>query len=138
MGIILRNMGDVKLAFRVNLYGESNVSITLLQIHRLYMKNIISKKNSFYTNSSWMFFTGLGFMINPKTKSIILPVKVTDDKSDMTSGFKFGSDEIRYNFLKDLKRGLLEWANDKYFQTLEGNFDEESDIKFKDDIWLIY
>jgi len=123
------------MTLKVDLLGDNAACIKLVQVNDIYTKRrtLLQGGGSIITDNGWMFFVGLDFSINKRTKIIIIPQNPNKHEDTIY----FSSNENRKEILKDIHTALLHWSCDKSFK-YDTAFDKNPNIKFHKNIWIIF
>ena len=129
-------MSYPKMTLRVKLSKDKNrVDFHLIQVTDIYCNSgtLLDSGKSMTTWNNWLFYVGLSFQIIPGQLMFVVPKRPNKDKDFMI----FDSENERYHFLKSLHTALLDWSNNHMFKG-KNIFKNKPEIKFHDDIWVIF
>ena len=122
-----------KLMLKVDLEGEKDLRIMVILLDK-YFTDHYTTGNLFIAKDGFTIYRGNVFTTF-KAGSLHLPKTflVGNNQSDKLS---FTSDKERYEYLKRMKRALLEWSYSCYWR----GFTEEERVKltFRNKIWLLF
>ena len=122
-----------KLMLRVDLEGEKDLRIMVILLDK-YFADHYTAGNLFIAKDGFTIYRG-NIFTTFKAGSLHLPKQflIGNKQSDKVS---FASDKERYEYLKRMKRALLEWSYSCYWR----GFSEEEKVKltFRDKVWLLF
>ncbi|MFW6225762.1 MAG: hypothetical protein ACOC3V_02230 [bacterium] len=127
------NRNDPKLILKVDLLNNNSVKFHLLSMNDYFITKKTNKK-TFFSEDMFMI-NSAGFFSIFKSRSLYLPINFKETKNKSIS-LVFNSEKIRYDFLKDLNRALLEWSISIYWY----GFNKPSNTKiiYNNNTWILY
>jgi hypothetical protein len=125
-------MAFPKMTLRLDLIGDDQVSIKLIQITNTYTRKV-GVENNIFTKNGWMFFVNNMFSINIHSKFIIIPKNPVKDIDILI----FKNDRERKKVLKEINDTLLQWSGNEIFNDIK-LLSNEPYIRYYKDMWIIF
>lgn len=122
-----------KLIIKVVFLENYAVKFSLLSLHPYYNKHIYGSKIHTVVNNDFIIYENNEFSIQDGL--IALPDK--NYKTIKDSIVKFVNNKRRYETLRDLRDALMDWSGSVYWQNTN-IFNNQPEIVYKNDIWLLY
>jgi len=123
------------MTLKVELISNNGAIINLVQVSDVFTKSFPLQMggSTIYTENDWTFMVGRSFMINLRTKFVLLPLHPNKEKDTLY----FDNDNDRKEALKDFHTALLQWSGDKVFNN-KPLFSKTPNIKYHKNIWIIF
>ena len=122
-------MEEPKMIFKIELFGERTLQVTLLNVHYSLADNF--KQNHHKSKNGWYIVFGKKFQI---LKGLTI---IPDDANQNVYKLEVYSEQERYEHLKGFSEALISLSKCDSFKNI-ANFSTKPFIKTQGNMWLVY